>query len=68
MRNALPALLALLLPGLLTLVPAPAQAAEFRLDGYYRFRGELFDTLSLDRDDESSELVRTYMEHRLRLV
>ncbi len=48
-------------------VPASASAVEFRLDGYYRFRANLFDTLSLDRDHADTEGVRTYLEHRLLL-
>lgn len=50
------------------LLPASASAVEFRLDGYYRFRANLFDTLSLDREHEDTEGVRTYLEHRLLLA
>lgn len=67
MRKLLPALLAVVLPGVLAIAP-PAKAVEFRLDGYYRFRADLFDTLSLDRDVENSEGVRSLMEQRLRLI
>ena len=52
----------------LTLAPSPAQAVEFRLDGMYRLRANLFDTLSLDREVEESEKVRTYLDQRLRLI
>ena len=57
-----------LLVGAGLLAPTPAAAVEFRLDGMYRFRANLFDTLSQDREDPDSEAVRSYLEHRLRLV
>jgi len=66
MRSTSAAIAALLL-GLL-LAPTTASAVEFRLDGYYRFRANLFDTLSLERDDETSEGARTYLNQRLRVV
>lgn len=49
-------------------LPTAAAAAEFRLDGFYRFRGEVYDTLSLDREDSDSEGVRDFMSHRLRVI
>jgi hypothetical protein len=61
-----PSLLAALL--LTLLAPATAEAVEFRLDGYFRSRGRLFDTLSLDRQAEDSEHVRAYWENRLLLT
>jgi hypothetical protein len=50
------------------LAPATASAVEFRLDGFYRFRGEVYDTLSLDREAANSEGVRDFMSHRLRVI
>jgi hypothetical protein len=41
---------------------------EFRLDGYYKARANLFDTLSLDREHADTEGVRTYFEQRLLLA
>ena len=64
MRHALPVLIAVALSA----IPATAGAVEFRLDGYYRVRADLFDSLSLDRELENSELVRTYLDQRLRVV
>ncbi len=65
-RLRLSAALSLLILGLLA--PSSASAVEFRLDGMYRFRANLFDTLSLNREHTESEEVRSYLEHRLRLV
>lgn len=62
-RAALP--LAVLL--LAVLLPGPAEALEFRLDGYYRFQAALFDDLSLDRESETADGTRTQMSHRLLL-
>ncbi len=50
------------------LVPSVASAVEFRLDGFYRFRGQVYDTLSLDRENEESEAVRAYMSNRMRVI
>ncbi len=61
MRRLLPPLLLIATIAL----PATATATEFRLDGYYRFQAKLFDSLSLDREDEAAEGLRTYFEHRL---
>jgi len=49
------------------LLPGPAQALEFRLDGYYRFQAALFDDLSLERGSETADGTRTGMSHRLLL-
>ena len=67
MRHALPVLIAVVLSGTLA-APAPAEAVEFRLDGYYRVRGQLYDTLSLDRELDESERVRAFFDQRLRIV
>ena len=50
------------------LAPATASAVEFRLDGFYRFRGEVYDTLSLEREEANSEGPRDFMSHRLRVI
>ncbi len=50
------------------LVPSSASAVEFRLDGLYRFRANLFDTLSLDREHDNTEGVRHYLDNRLLLT
>jgi len=52
---------------LAVLLPGPAQALEFRLDGYYRFQAALLDDLSLDRDSETADGTRAWMSHRLLL-
>ena len=49
-------------------LPAPADAVEFRLDGMYRLRMNLFDSLSLERGQERDEGVRSFIDQRLRLV
>lgn len=61
----------LLLVGLL--VPTSAAAVEFRLDGFYRWRGEAYNTLSLTRSDdvvaeELREVHRHFMSNRLRVI
>ncbi len=66
MRPAMRAFPAFLLLGIL-LTPTAASAVEFRLDGYYRFQAKMFDSLSLDREDETAEGLRTYMEHKMLL-
>ena len=50
------------------LVPGTAHTVEFRLDGMYRFRANLFDTLSLERERDDTEGVRAYLDQRLRLI
>jgi hypothetical protein len=67
MRNALPVLIAVVLSASLA-APSTAGAVEFRLDGYYRARADLYDTLSLDRDVENTEDVRAFFDQRLRVV
>ncbi len=65
--RSIPSLLVLVaLVGLLA--PGAAQAVEFRLDGMFRMRGNLFDSLSLHRQDDRDEGVRSFMDMRLRLV
>lgn len=49
-------------------VPTPADAVEFRLDGMYRLRANLFDSLSLERGEERDEGRRSFIDQRLRLV
>lgn len=51
------------------LIPATAEAVDFRLDGYYRVRGRVYDSTSLTRaDDEPYKLgTEAYLQHRLRL-
>jgi len=56
---------------LLLLVPSSASAVEFRLDGFYRARGEAYNTLSLTRDDavdEAREIDRHWLSNRLRVI
>ncbi|MEE2829019.1 MAG: hypothetical protein VX498_07520 [Myxococcota bacterium] len=53
---------------ILAVLPQTAEALEFRLDGYYRFRADFWDNMSLDREAENSDGVRTVLEHRLRLA
>lgn len=52
-------LVTLLLPGL-------AQALEFRLDGYYRYRATYIGDMSLEQEPESPA-VTNWMDHRLLL-
>jgi len=49
-------------------LPSEADAVEFRLDGMYRLRANLFDSLSLERGEERDEGVRSFIDQRLRLV
>lgn len=51
-----------------TAAPAPASAVEFRLDGMWRLRADLYDTLSLERGEERDEVRRHFIDQRLRLV
>ena len=53
--------------GLMTL-PGSANAVEFRLDGMFRMRANLFDSLSLERQESRDEGVRSYIDMRLRLI
>ncbi len=53
---------------LLPLVLAPsAEATELTFDGYYRARGELFNSLSLSNSNEDAEGASSSFDHRLRL-
>ena len=45
----------------------PAQATELTFDGYYRSRGELFNSLSLSGTNEDAEGASSSFDHRLRL-
>lgn len=63
-RTLLP-IVALALAGI---SPSSAEAVEVRLDGIYRVRAELYDTLSLDKEHEETEGVRHFLRQRLRLV
>ncbi len=48
------------------LASVPAEAAEAQFEGWYRARGRLFDTLSLDRNlGDRNEQQAAYLEHRL---
>jgi len=49
-------------------LPGQADAVEFRLDGMFRMRANLFDSLSLHRQDDRDEGVRSFIDMRLRLV
>ncbi len=49
----------------LCLLPGAAEAVEFRLDGMYRVRANLFDTLSMERETDRSEGVRTTLDQRM---
>lgn len=46
---------------------APADAAEFQIEGSYRARARAYDTLSLDRSLTGSEGLAAYAQHRLLL-
>lgn len=66
-----PRLLSLLLTATLigsVAVPSLADAVEFRLDGQFRMRANLFDSLSLHRQDDRDEGVRSFIDMRLRLI
>ncbi len=58
-------LLALVL--LASSLPASSEAADFHVDGYYRVRGRVYNSLSLTRDDEYSVGTTAYMQQRFRL-
>jgi len=49
-------------------LPSTADAVEFRLDGMYRLRANMFDSLSLERGEERDEGRRSFIDQRLRLV
>lgn len=66
-RRIMTSLLALALVGAVAL-PGEASAVEFRLDGMFRLRANLFDSLSLHRQDDRDEGVRSFIDMRLRLV
>lgn len=51
-----------------SVAPSDAHAVEFRLDGMFRMRANLFDSLSLHRQDDRDEGVRSFIDMRLRLV
>lgn len=67
LRTPRPFVLLLIVAALLAF-PASASAVEFRLDGMFRLRANLFDSLSLHRQDERDEGVRSFIDMRLRLV
>lgn len=68
MSHALRApLIALLLLGAGLGVPTGAEAAEVRIDGFYRARGRFFDTLSLNRSLAESVGSQGLFQHRLLL-
>ena len=50
---------------LLALLNSPVHAAEVDLEGYYRARFRLYDTLSLNRELVNSEGTASVIEHRL---
>lgn len=50
---------------LLALLNSPAHAAEVDLEGYYRARFRLYDTLSLNHDLANAEGTASVVEHRL---
>ncbi len=50
---------------LLALLNSPAHAAEVDLEGYYRARFRMYDTLSLNHDLASAEGTSSVVEHRL---
>ncbi|TNE84552.1 MAG: hypothetical protein EP330_29125 [Deltaproteobacteria bacterium] len=43
----------------------PAYAAEVDFEGFYRARGRLFNSLSLNRTEDSAEGVQSWVQHRV---
>lgn len=47
------------------LIALPASAAEVDFEGFYRARARLFNSLSLNRTEESAEGVQAWIQHRV---
>ena len=49
------------------LAPATSAAFDFQLDGYYRVRGRVYNSLSLDREATDALGTQAYLQQRFRL-